>query len=78
MAPNFLDNDLVIATKLSFFNVNDVVIIKTNLYGNVLKRIRSIKNNAYEAVSDNQSYDSKINNEFFEKNQILGKVILKI
>ena len=78
MAPNFLDNDLVIATKLSFFNVNDVVIIKTNLYGNVLKRIRSIKNNTYEVVSDNQSYDSKINNEFFEKNQILGKVILKI
>ena len=78
MAPNFLDNDLVIATKLSFFNVNDVVVLKTNLYGNVLKRIRSIKNNTYEVVSDNQSYDSKINNEFFEKNQILGKVILKI
>ena len=78
MAPNFLDNDLVITTKLSFFNVNDVVVLKTNLYGNVLKRIRSIKNNTYEVVSDNQSYDSKINNEFFEKNQILGKVILKI
>ncbi len=78
MAPNFLDNDLVIATKLSFFNVNDVVVLKTNLYGNVLKRIKSKKNNAYEVVSDNQSYDSKINNEFFEKNQILGKVILKI
>ena len=78
MAPNFLDNDLVIATKLSFFNVNDVVVLKTNQYGNVLKRIRSIKNSAYEVASDNQSYDSKINNEFFEKNQILGKVILKI
>jgi len=78
MAPSFLDNDLIIATKLSFFNVNDVVVLKTNLYGNVLKRIRSIKNNVYEVVSDNQSYDSKINNEFFKKNQILGKVILKI
>ena len=78
MAPNYLDNDLVIATKLSFFNVNDVVVLKTNQYGNVLKRIRSIKNNGYEVVSDNQSYDSKINNEFFKKNQILGKVILKI
>jgi len=77
MAPNYLDNDLVIATKLAFFNVDDVVVLKTNLDGNVLKRIKSIENNTYEVKSDNKSYDSKINNMFFKKNQILGKVILK-
>ena len=48
MAPNYLDNDLVIATKLAFFNVDDVVVLKTNLDGNVLKRIKSIENNTYE------------------------------
>ena len=77
MAPNYLDNDLVITTKLSLFNVNDVVVLKTNLDGNVLKRIKSIENNTYEVEGDNKSYDSKINNMFFKKNQILGKVILK-
>lgn len=77
MAPNYLDNDLVIASKLAFFNVDDVVVLKTNLDGNVLKRIKSIENNTYEVESDNKSYDSKINNMFFKKKQILGKVILK-
>ena len=77
MAPNYLDNGLVITTKLALFNVNDVVVLKTNLDGNVLKRIKSIENNTYEVEGDNKSYDSKINNMFFKKNQILGKVILK-
>ena len=78
MAPNFLDNDLVIATKLSFFNVNDVVVLDSDVDGNVLKRIKSIKNNIFEVESDNKSYHSRINNKLFRKNQILGKVILKL
>jgi len=78
MTPNYFDKDLVLTTRFAFFNVNDVVVLDSDLDGNVLKRIKSIKNNIFEVESDNKSYHSRINNKLFRKNQILGKVILKL
>ena len=78
MTPNYFDKDLVLTTRFAFFNVNDVVVLDSDVDGNVLKRIKSIKNNIFEVESDNKSYHSRINNKLFRKNQILGKVILKI
>ena len=78
MTPNYFDKDLVLTTRFAFFNVNDVVVLDSDVDGNVLKRIKSIKNNIFEVESDNKSYHSRINNELFRKNQILGKVILKL
>ena len=78
MTPNYFDKDLVLTTKFAFFNVNDVVVLDSDVDGNVLKRIKSIKNNIFEVESDNKSYHSRINNKLFRKNQILGKVILKL
>ena len=78
MAPNYSDKDLVLTTRFAFFNVNDVVVLDSDVDGNVLKRIKSKKNNIFEVESDNKSYHSRINNKLFKKNQILGKVILKL
>ena len=78
MTPNYFDKDLVLTTRFAFFNVNDVVVLDSDVDGNVLKRIKSIKNNIFEVESDNKSYHSRINNKLFMKNQILGKVILKL
>tara|TARA_B100001059_G_scaffold221750_1_gene245020 strand:+ start:3184 stop:3435 length:252 start_codon:yes stop_codon:yes gene_type:complete len=78
MTPNYFDKDLVLTTRFAFFNVNDVVVLDSDVDGNVLKRIKSIKNNIFEVESDNKSYHSRINNKLFRKNQILGKVILKL
>ena len=78
MTPNYSDKDLVLTTRFAFFNVNDVVVLDSDVDGNVLKRIKSIKNNIFEVESDNKSYHSRINNKLFKKNQILGKVILKL
>ena len=78
MTPNYFDKDLVLTTRFAFFNVNDVVVLDSDADGNVLKRIKSIKNNIFEVESDNKSYHSRINNKLFRKNQILGKVILKL
>ena len=78
MTPNYFDKDLVLTTRFAYFNVNDVVVLDSDVDGNVLKRIKSIKNNIFEVESDNKSYHSRINNKLFRKNQILGKVILKL
>ncbi len=78
MTPNYFDKDLVLTTRFAFFNVNDVVVLDSDVDGNVLKRIKSIENNIFEVESDNKSYHSRINNKLFRKNQILGKVILKL
>lgn len=82
MSPNFAENDNVIVSSLPFIflkpKIGDIVVF--NNYGKLfIKRIKKIKEEKYFLVGDNSkdSHDSR-KFGFVERQQIKGKVIIKI
>ena len=54
MAPNFNDNDLVLATKfLKQIKVNDVVVLDIPKFGAVLKRVQFLNDDEIRVIGDN-------------------------
>tara|TARA_B100000927_G_C16354855_1_gene424877 strand:+ start:573 stop:815 length:243 start_codon:yes stop_codon:yes gene_type:complete len=78
MAPKYLDQDIVITSNIFSAKINDVVVVKSENHGNILKRVISKNNNAFKLQSDNKSYYSEINDSSILRKDILGKVIFKI
>tara|TARA_Y100001970_G_scaffold97981_1_gene123188 strand:- start:1029 stop:1298 length:270 start_codon:yes stop_codon:yes gene_type:complete len=78
MLPSFKANDYVLSIKTKKLKVNDVIILKTNAYGEVLKRISYISSKVIEVKSDNKEYPSDLTSSTYPLDRILGKVILKI
>ncbi len=78
MAPNFNDNDLVLATKfLKQIKVNDVVVLDIPKFGAVLKRVQFLNDDEIRVIGDNKEYKSPIYDMKLYKNNIVGKVLYK-
>ena len=78
MAPNFNDNDLVLATKiLKEIKVNDVVVLDIPKFGVVLKRVQFLNDDEIRVIGDNKEYKSPIYDMKLYKNNIVGKVLYK-
>tara|TARA_Y100000768_G_scaffold376246_1_gene348079 strand:- start:2324 stop:2563 length:240 start_codon:yes stop_codon:yes gene_type:complete len=78
MAPNFNDNDLVLATKiLKEIKVNDVVVLDIPKFGVVLKRVQFLNDDEIGVIGDNKEYKSPIYEMKLYKNNIVGKVLYK-
>tara|TARA_B100000575_G_scaffold135905_1_gene108346 strand:- start:2454 stop:2696 length:243 start_codon:yes stop_codon:yes gene_type:complete len=78
MAPKYLDQDIVITSNIFSAKINDVVVVRSENHGNILKRVISKNKNAFKLQSDNKSYYSEINDSSILRKDILGKVIFKI
>ena len=78
MAPNFNDNDLVLATKfLKHIKVNDVGVLDIPKFGAVLKRVQFLNDDEIRVIGDNKEYKSPIYDMKLYKNNIVGKVLYK-
>ena len=78
MIPNFHDNDLVIC--LNYFyslKIGDVILIKTDELGVIIKRIKSVKEKKILIEGDNKEYSSKSYENEYSLDQVLAKVIFK-
>ena len=78
MTPNFHDNDLIICLKHFYsIKVGDVVLIKDDELGVLIKRIKYIKDDKILIEGDNKEYPSKSYENEYNSNQVLAKVIFK-
>ena len=78
MTPNFQDNDLIICFKYFYsLKVGDVVLIKDDELGVLIKRIKYIKDDKILIEGDNKEYPSKSYENEYNSNQVLAKVIFK-
>ncbi len=78
MIPNFQDNDLIICLKYFYsLKVGDVVLIKDDELGVLIKRIKYIKDDKILIEGDNKEYPSKSYENEYNSNQVLAKVIFK-
>ena len=78
MSPEIQNNSYVVTTKLKTYNTNDIVAIKDNKIGMVIKRIKEIDDNYLTVESINKQYSSITSEMKFLYDDILGKVILKL
>tara|TARA_B100001057_G_scaffold492732_1_gene585716 strand:+ start:8476 stop:8751 length:276 start_codon:yes stop_codon:yes gene_type:complete len=78
MSPEIQNNSYVVTTKLKTYNTNDIVAIKDNKIGMVIKRIKEIDDNYLTVESINKQYSSITSEMKFQYDDILGKVILKL
>ena len=78
MSPEIQNNSYVVTTKLKTYNTNDIVAIKDNKIGMVIKRIKEIDDNYLTVESINKQYSSITSEMKFQYSDILGKVILKL
>ena len=78
MSPEIQNNSYVVTTKLKTYNTNDIVAIKDNKIGMVIKRINEIDDNYLTVESINKQYSSITSEMKFQYDDILGKVILKL
>ncbi len=78
MSPEIQNNSYVVTTKLKTYNTNDIVAIKDNKIGMVIKRIKDIDDNYLTVESINKQYCSITSEMKFQYSDILGKVILKL
>ena len=78
MSPEIKNNSYVVTRKLKTYNTNDIVAIKDNKIGMVIKRIKEIDDNYLTVESINKQYSSITSEMKFQYDDILGKVILKL
>ena len=78
MSPEIQNNSYVVTRKLKTYNTNDIVAIKDNKIGMVIKRIKEIDDNYLTVESINKQYSSITSEMKFQYDDILGKVILKL
>jgi len=78
MSPEIQNNSYVVTTKLKTYNTNDIVAIKDNKIGMIIKRIKEIDDNYLTVESINKQYSSITSEMKFQYDDILGKVILKL
>ena len=78
MSPEIQNNSYVVTMKLKTYNTNDIVAIKDNKIGMVIKRIKEIDDNYLTVESINKQYSSITSEMKFQYSDILGKVILKL
>ena len=78
MSPEIQNNSYVVTTKLKTYNTNDIVAIKDNKIGMVIKRVKEIDDNYFTVESINKQYSSITSEMKFQYDDILGKVILKL
>ena len=78
LSPEIQNNSYVVTTKLKTYNTNDIVAIKDNKIGMVIKRIKEIDDNYLTVESINKQYSSITSEMKFQYDDILGKVILKL
>ena len=78
MTPKFYDNDLIICLRYFYsLKVGDVILIKTDALGVIIKRIKLIKEKKILIEGDNKEYSSKSYENEYSLDQVLGKVIFK-
>ena len=78
MTPTFFDNDLIICLRYFYsLKVGDVILIKTDALGVIIKRIKLIKEKKILIEGDNKEYSSKSYENEYSLDQVLGKVIFK-
>ena len=78
MTPTFFDNDLIICLRCFYsLKVGDVILIKTDALGVIIKRIKFIKEKKILIEGDNKEYSSKSYENEYSLDQVLGKVIFK-
>ena len=78
MTPKFYDNDLIICLRYLYsLKVGDVILIKTDALGVIIKRIKFIKEKKILIEGDNKEYSSKSYENEYSLDQVLGKVIFK-
>ena len=78
MLPTLKPNDLVITSSFKKMNKRDIVVLNTNIYGNIVKRISIIDSTKINIESDNKkTYSSTCQRSYFVSS-IVGKVIFKI
>ena len=56
MSPEIQNNSYVVTTKLKTYNTNDIVAIKDNKIGMIIKRIKEIDDNYLTVESINKQY----------------------
>ena len=78
MTPKFYDNDLIICLRYFYsLKVGDVILIKTDALGVIIKRIKLIKEKKILIEGDNKEYPSKSYDHEYDIDQVIGKVIFK-
>ncbi len=78
MSPEIQNNSYVVTRKLKNYNTNDIVAIRDNKIGMVIKKIKEIGDNYLTVESINKQYSSITSEKKFIYDDILGKVILKL
>jgi len=78
MIPTFHDNDLIICLRLFYsLKAGDVILIKTDALGVIIKRIKHIKEKKILIEGDNKEYSSNSYDHEYNVDQVLAKVIFK-
>ena len=78
MSPEIQNNSYVVTKKCKHYNTSDIVAIKDDRIGLVIKRIKEIDDNCLTVESINKQYSSITSEMKFQYDDILGKVILKL
>ena len=78
MSPEIQNNSYVVTKKCKHYNTSDIVAIKDDRIGLVIKRIKEIDDNYLTVESINKQYSSITSEMKFQYDDILGKVILKL
>ena len=77
MLPALKNNQYIISEKLSYLftkpKVNDIIVFKALGNKNLVKRIKSEKDNRYFVEGDNQGFSGLV-----DKKLILGKLLFRI
>tara|TARA_Y100000591_G_scaffold308767_1_gene309450 strand:+ start:435 stop:671 length:237 start_codon:yes stop_codon:yes gene_type:complete len=77
MEPNYRPGNLVVGIKTKKIKIGDAVVVQHKTLGKILKRVKSIDENAITLQSDNEKYGSIVVNELFSFESIIGKVFFK-
>ncbi len=75
MLPSLQSGDIVVTSDFIKINKNDIVVLKDDTYGTVVKRVSSIKKNYFRVRSDNLKTDSPVCSKLHPNENLVGKVI---
>ena len=77
MLPNLKPRQHVLSMATKKIKKDDLVIIKDSSGNKLIKRVFWIENEKIKLMSDNKNYPSSKTEIIFDKNDLVGKVILK-
>ena len=77
MSPEIQKNTYEFNKKCKHYNTSDIVAIKDDRIGLVIKRIKDIEDNSFTVESINKQYSSITSKLKFLNHDIIGKVIIK-